>query len=107
MKITRAQNKVKNGSDLKKKKSKKLETTSLKRTWLTNVDYKNGGLLSDKKKNSKQHSKDTSNDVDDESFLPKKKKSKFLSKFHREEHDNIFSKKFKQNKLTVDKRKKK
>ena len=88
----------------KKKKSKDLDKLSNKRTWLTNVDYKNGGLLTDKKK------KATTNTVEpaegNEEAEKPKKKSKFLSKFHREEHDNIFSKKFKQNKMTVDKRKK-
>jgi hypothetical protein len=60
--------------------------------------------LSDKKKKIKSNS-DEPADGNEEDEKPKKK-AKFLSKFHREEHDNIFSKKFKQNKMTVDKRKK-
>lgn len=41
------------------------------------------------------------NSTEDRSSDEKKpKKAKFLTKFHKEQHDNIFSKKFKQNKLS-------
>ena len=92
--INKAEKKINNSSTKKKKGENK---DAKKRIWLENVDYKNGGLLSDKKKTTKKLR--TSTEEGSESSEKTKKKSKFLTKFHREQHDNIFSKKFKQNKL--------
>ncbi len=92
-------------SNKEKKNKKDANSQKTKRTWLKNVDYKNGGLLSDnkkklKKKTTNNKNEQENNDHDDnDSSKKSKKKAKFLSKFHREQHDNIFSKKFKQNKL--------
>lgn len=96
---------------------KKSDSTSLKRTWLQGVDYKNGGLLADNKKKAqelkrakKTSSKDKENgDGDEESEAPvvKKKKSNFLSRKHKAEHNDIFSKKFKSNKFEDKRRQKK
>ena len=75
---------------------------------MPNVDYKNGGLLSDKKKSvKKSFGKKADNNADEENAPKRVKKTKFLSKHHKEQHDNIFSKKFKNNSLNIDKRKKK
>lgn len=91
-------------------KTKKPDATRTKRTWLKDVDYKNGGLISDNKKkmNVAKKEKDTAATAEKTSAepAPKKKKSNFLSSKHKEEHDNIFSKKFKANKFE-DRRKKK
>jgi hypothetical protein len=56
-----------------------------------------------KLKKSKKHKNEPQND-DDSSTKKPSKKAKFLSKFHKEQHDNIFSKKFKQNKLKQNKK---
>ncbi len=78
----------------------------MKRTWLTNVDYKNGGLLTDKKSRPKSFGNKKTDETGEENNGKKGKKSKFLSKHHKEQHDNIFSKKFKNNTLKNDKRRK-
>lgn len=97
LKISKAEKKI-SSSTIKKKKGENKDGASKKRIWLDNVDYRNGGLLSDKKKKTKLLKTGTSEEGS-ESSEKTKKKSKFLSKFHREQHDNIFSKKFKQNKV--------
>jgi hypothetical protein len=84
-----------------------------KRTWLANVDYKNGGLISENKKKEKEAKKigiqKNQGEIEANDNEPaagqKKRKSNFLSSKHKDEHDNIFSKKFKSNKFE-DKRKK-
>jgi hypothetical protein len=90
------------------KKGKKSDTPRTKRTWLKDVDYKNGGLISENKKKMKtaKREKAEAEKNDTEGPAPKKKKTTFLSSKHKEEHDNIFSKKFKANKFE-DKRKRK
>lgn len=92
-------------------KKKKTDKTMIKRTWLKNVDYKNGGLISDNKKkladDKKAKKKKDANEEGAEEAAPKKRKSNFLSSKHKEEHDNIFSKKFKSNKFEDKRRKKK
>ena len=107
-KISYAEKSIKSSNKDNKKNRKDANSQTNKRTWLKNVDYKNGGLLSDnkmklkKKKNNNKNEQE--NDDDDSSSKKPKKKAKFLSKSHREQHDNIFSKKFKQNKLKQNKK---
>ena len=119
-KISRAQTRIKTGLNSTKKqiqKKSKADGAVIKRTWLKDVDYKNGGLLSENKKklsekkaNAKRNQNENEindNEPDMQEPKQKKKKSNFLSKSHKEEHDNIFSKKFKQNKFEDKRRKKK
>ena len=121
LKISRAQTRIKTGLNSTKKqiqKKSKADGAVIKRTWLKDVDYKNGGLLSENKKKLSEEKKKAKakrnqneneiNDNEPDMQEPKKKKkSNFLSKAHKEEHDNIFSKKFKQNKFEDKRRKKK
>jgi hypothetical protein len=111
-------------------------TRGPKRNWLDNADYKNGGLLSENRKKAKETAKikkensktpsirqlkrksrfNQNNDDDDDGSggdnddgdsKPKKKKAKFLTKSHKVQHDNIFSKNFKKNKISNDKKQRK
>ena len=81
-------------SNSKKGKNSSSNGGGMKRTWLTNVDYKTGGLISDKKKTSKKMGASHSGDTD-KTDKKKATKTKILSKHHKEQHDNIISKKFK------------